>query len=823
MTRIPNSRDSVAALPEWLKERCRPLNDKAIETRGEFVLYWMHHAVRGHENPALDVATTLGNRIGLPVLVYQGLGGNHRYDNDRHHSFILQGARDAHRELRDRGARAVSHLDRAGGQSSPLRRLVARASAFVVEDFPAPPFPRWTGRLARHAPVAVVAVDCSCIVPMQSQPKRFTRAFDFRRHNRDEFERRVPLPWTDVEPTQPAFDGELGFEPLDLGQADIAELCASCDIDHSIPPVAHTVGGSVAGYARWRRFLQSGLAAYARERNDAAIEWPRGVSRLSAYIHHGQVSPFRIAREARQRGGDGAEKFLDELLIWRELAFNFCFFTDDPEVMAALPGWAGETLQEHAQDPRPKILDPEALARSQTGDVLWDLAQTSLRIHGELHNNLRMTWAKAIVPWRPDPEAALATLIELNHRYALDGSDPSSYGGLLWTLGLFDRPFPDLPITGKLRSRSTKSHARRLDLERFRRRITQPSTGHRMRIAIIGAGISGLTAARTLQDQGHRVTVFEKSRGPGGRAATRRINELQFDHGAQYFTARDPAFQRAVAAWRERGLVMTWNGRIGRVRHDRIEPADDEQERFVGVPGMSAIGKHLATNLTLRTGVRVAPPQRLDGGWRLRSDTGETLGDFDLLIVAVPAPQAAVLLGSFAPDLAARAASVRYAAVWALMLAVDTDPGLPYDGLFFDGDEIGWAARNSSKPSRSGNTWVVHAAPAWTRSRCDEPGEEIAAELGNLFAGRVGIDATDLVVQTAHLWRYSLVDYPLATGALWNPELRLGLCGDWCQGARIEGAFLSGQAIAGRILGYLANVSASEFESSPAERVAGTA
>jgi len=366
--------------------------------------------------------------------------------------------------------------------------------------------------------------------------------------------------------------------------------------------VAHTVGGSGAGYARWRRFLQSGLAAYARDRNDAAIEWPRGVSRLSAYIHHGQVSPFRIAREARQRGGEGAEKFLDELLVWRELAFYFCFFTDDPEAMDALPDWALETLQAHAGDPRPKILDPETLARSHTGNAQWDLAQTSLRIQGELHNNLRMTWAKAIL----DPEAALASLIELNHRYALDGSDPNSYGVLLWALGLFDRPFPDSPVIGRLRSRSTESHARRLDMERYRRRVTQPSTGRIMSIAVIGAGISGLIAARTLQDNGHRVCVFDKSRGPGGRAATRRINEFRFDHGAQYFTTRDPAFQRAVEAWRERGLVEPWHGRIGRVGN-MIEPSDDKQERFVGVLGMSAIGKNLAADLTVQTEVRVAP------------------------------------------------------------------------------------------------------------------------------------------------------------------------------------------------------------------------
>jgi len=204
MTRIPDSRDNFAVLPERLKERCRSLNDKAIETRGEFVLYWMHHAVRGHENPALDVATALGNRLGLPVLVYQGLSGSHRYDNDRHHTFIIQGARDAHRELQERGVRAAFHLDREGDKPSPLRQLATRAAALVVEDFPARPFPRWTAGLAQRSPVAVIAVDCSCLVPMRAQPKRFTRAFDFRRHNQDEFKRRVPLPWAEVEPTQPA-------------------------------------------------------------------------------------------------------------------------------------------------------------------------------------------------------------------------------------------------------------------------------------------------------------------------------------------------------------------------------------------------------------------------------------------------------------------------------------------------------------------------------------------------------------------------------------------------------------------------------------------
>lgn len=149
------------------------------------------------------------------------------------------------------------------------------------------------------------------------------------------------------------------------------------------------------------------------------------------------------------------------------------------------------------------------------------------------------------------------------------------------------------------------------------------------------------------------------------------------------------------------------------------------------------------------------------------------------------------------------------------MLAFKTDLALAYDGLFFDGDAIGWAARNSSKPDRSGNTWIVHATPAWTRRHCDEPAEIIAADLMKIFNTQLGLDLADLVAQTAHFWRYALVENPLDDGAIWDPGLGLGLCGDWCQGARGEGAFLSGQAIARRMLGYLADINKSKVESAP--------
>jgi deoxyribodipyrimidine photolyase len=225
-------------------------------------------------------------------LVYQGLGGRHRFNADRHHAFILEGARDAHRELAGRGIRAVLHLPRDPGAPSPLPALAARAALVVTEDFPAPPFPAWARRLAEGIRAPLWAVDCACIVPMQSQPRAFARAFEFRRHNAATYRERASRPWPETDLRAAAFDGDLPFEPSDLARANIAALCADCDIDHTLPPVPGTPGGSAAGYARWESFKREGLADYHRRRNDAAD--PAGVSRLSPYLHHGQVSPLRI-------------------------------------------------------------------------------------------------------------------------------------------------------------------------------------------------------------------------------------------------------------------------------------------------------------------------------------------------------------------------------------------------------------------------------------------------------------------------------------------------------------------------------------------------
>jgi predicted NAD/FAD-dependent oxidoreductase len=428
--------------------------------------------------------------------------------------------------------------------------------------------------------------------------------------------------------------------------------------------------------------------------------------------------------------------------------------------------------------------------------------QGSLLRHGELHNNLRMTWAKAIPYWTRDPQHALQQLITLNHRYALDGSDPNSYGGLLWTLGLFERPFDDQPVTGRLRTRSTHGHAKRLDLAHYRARVRRPGSGDVLNVAVIGAGLSGLAAARTLQDQGHEVTVFEKSRGPGGRAATRRYDEIGFDHGAQYFTARDPGFREAVEAWQQVGVVAPWQARLATYAAGKLNASPDDQVRYVGLPGMNALGKYLANDLTVLKTTRVAPPRFEHGQWSLRTDNDEALGRFDALVVAAPAPQAAELLMPSAPTLAEIAAGVTYDPTWAAMLFIDDPDPVGFDGLFIKDGPLRWAARNHSKPGRQGQTWVAHAGPDWTRDHLGQSRDEIGGLLAHALANVLDLPPEQVKLMAAHSWLYSLVPEPLNQGALWDGDKRLAVCGDWCQGARVEGAYLSGIAAAGRLMGH---------------------
>ena len=786
-------------LPAHLAERCRLLEPAARVEPGGYVLWWARHALRDAGNPALDIALHAAAALGVPVLAYGGLHGAHPHASDRHHMFILQSLREWQAALRARGITTLVSLP-VDGRPGPLRTLVAHSRLVVVDELPVPPLAGWTRRLAAEAGRATWAVDARCIVPMQLSPDAPTRAFEFRRRFAAEYAARVPQGWADAGVAALGrAEPPPGVAGIELADADLAELLARCAIDHTVPPVADTPGGMIAGRARWQAFLADGLARYHRDRNDAALA--AGVSRISPYLHYGCLSPFEVAREAHSAGGPGAEKFLDELLTWRELAHHFCCHTAAaPDSLAALPAWARATLAEHAPDRRPRLPGWEALARARSGEPLWDLAQASLLRHGELHNNLRMSWGKALAEWTRTPAEALDTLVDLNHRYALDGSDPNSCGGLLWCLGQFDRPFPPpRPVLGTVRPRSLEAHAARLDVAALRRHVLRPN-GRRLSVAVIGAGAAGAMVARTLADQGHDVQVFEKSRGPGGRMATRRADELQFDHGAQYLTLRDPRLARLRAAWAESGVIAPWPA-AGSARG----------ARWVATPGMSALARHLLDGVPVRFQFTIEAAQRRGGRWQLdgRDASGalEAVGDFDALVVATPAPQAARLLDGLTP-LAGPLGAADYAPCWAVMaggIDAGAQPALlsAAQALRAQADRDGplaWVAHDGGKPGRGGDCWVLQAGERWSLAALECEPAEIAALLWGEFTARAGLETAPARHLQAHRWRFARVLRPLGRECLWDGDRQLAACGDYCLGARVEAALLSGAAAAGRLM-----------------------
>lgn len=324
------------------------------------------------------------------------------------------------------------------------------------------------------------------------------------------------------------------------------------------------------------------------------------------------------------------------------------------------------------------------------------------------------------------------------------------------------------------------------------------------RIAVIGAGLAGLTCAQTLQSSGAEVVVIEKSRGAGGRLSTRRTDLAQYDHGAQYFTVRDGQFAQFIDARLADGSVAVWQPRL-----DSRLAKTVAQPWYVGTPGMSALGRAQAKGLDLYTEQRVHSLAKEAGQWRLTIEDGSVLHGFDAVVVAVPNAQAGPLLVDYAPQWSAQLQQTPMEPCWTLMFSTaeplaDADAGLPQSGA------IGWWARNSSKPGRpvqdGRHDWVIQATAAWSQANIDASKPNVEHELLLAFAHEIGASAIEPVAPPmAHRWLYSRRQAGLpALAEPWlKPELGLGVCGDGLAHSRVEQAYLSGLQLAKAMINAL--------------------
>jgi hypothetical protein len=331
-----------------------------------------------------------------------------------------------------------------------------------------------------------------------------------------------------------------------------------------------------------------------------------------------------------------------------------------------------------------------------------------------------------------------------------------------------------------------------------------------MHIAIIGAGLAGLTSARQLQDLGHTVVLYEKSRSTGGRLSTRETELGGFDHGAQYFTAVSEPFKKQIAAWRRGGWVEPWEGRLVSIKEGKITPAGRGQQRMVAVPGMHALADHLAENLDVRCEHLVRRIEPYGKQWVLAVQAdpvpiSATAGPFDAVIIAMPADQAAALLEP-APAFAKQATSAHMEPCWALMLGFQQPLELDYDAAWVSNSRLGWICRDSSKPGRrAGEHWVGHASTDWSVEHLGDDPERAKDKLLKAFHEVTG-SKVQPVYATVHRWRYAQSVKPLPVDCLWDKKLKLGLCGDWFAaglegGGRVENAVLSAHALVAKMSG----------------------
>lgn len=449
-----------------ISERAVKLNDAEERTGAAYVLYWMQMYKRADHNHALNFAIGKANELGLPLLVYEGLKYYYPWASDRLHTFILEGVPEKREAFRERGISYVFYLQKdEGSPKQTLKALGKRAAAIVTDDYPCFIIPSHNKAIVERADVAVYAVDSNGIIPMSKFEKEEYAAYTIRpKINRilDEY----LVPFEEVEIDNKDADIEADCPDTSFEMDEIADLVAECDIDHTVPASPIYKGGTANARKRLRKFVEEILPTYDKTRNKCEVD---GSSRLSAYLHFGFLSSIEAALAAKDANApdEAKEAFLEELIVRRELSFNFTKFNPRYDSLESLPDWARETMREHVGDEREYTYSAEELENAETHDELWNAAQREMVETGEMHNYVRMLWGKNVIAWTPDYETAFGILEHLNNKYCLDGRDPNSYAGILWCFGKHDRPWFERPVFGKMRYMTSGSTGKKFGSKNY--------------------------------------------------------------------------------------------------------------------------------------------------------------------------------------------------------------------------------------------------------------------------------------------------------------------------------------------------------------------
>lgn len=442
----------------------RFLNNKKVRG-GEFVLYWMQSSQRVEDNWALSYAIQAANSLGLPIVVYFGLTTEFPEANFRHYWFMLEGLKEVSTTLQSLGVRfVVKHANPPTG----LMELSEKASQIIVDKGYLRINKEWYNHAAQRTQVPIVQVEDNVVVPIEetSQKEEYSAA-TLRPKLLAKLNQFLDLP-PQILPKKPSLDMEIDSVSL----VDSERTLAALQVDRSVNKSKFFQGGTTRAKKLLELFMEHSLGIYERKGNNPENNC---ASYLSPYLHFGQISPVYIAIQILRTKAAVSHKFLEQLIIRRELAIDFVHYNADYDSFLSLPQWAKKTLAAHAEDQRSYVYSLRELESAQTHDVYWNAAQKEMVVTGKMNGYMRMYWGKKIIEWTKNPSEAFKMALFLNNKYELDGRDPNGYAGVAWCFGKHDRPWKEREIFGNVRFMNKKGLERKFNMDSYLKRINSLS------------------------------------------------------------------------------------------------------------------------------------------------------------------------------------------------------------------------------------------------------------------------------------------------------------------------------------------------------------
>ena len=433
-------------------------NNKKLNKKGEYALYWMQNAMRVDYNHVLDFCVRKANEMDVPVLVVFIINKTYMDATENHYKFMLQGLSEVKDELLKKNIK-ISFL--IGETVDKVMEVCEKASFVATEKGYLKNEKNWRQTLSSKINIPMIEVDTNVIVPVKEVSDKEEYAAYTIRPKINKMLEQYALDFKVDSPN----NSSLNIELIDEVDFDINNILSMLSLETNEYELYYK-GGVSEARAHLKAFLENKLDNYAKLRNEPSLDFQ---SNMSMYLQFGQISPLEIYLKTKHKNNN--DQFIEELVIRRELSYNFVYYNTDYDSYKCLPNWVIKSLDKHREDKREYIYNLSQLENSDTHDNYWNACQKEMVLTGKMHGYMRMYWGKKVIEWTKDYKKAYEILIYLNNKYNIDGRGPNAYAGVAWCFGKHDRPWFERNIFGKIRYMNDQGLKRKFDMDAYLKKI----------------------------------------------------------------------------------------------------------------------------------------------------------------------------------------------------------------------------------------------------------------------------------------------------------------------------------------------------------------